>query len=74
MNQFEVLRHDLLGMVEELRSTLHDIGDQDLPPANVVSNARDRLHTISALTEQAAGPTLMPAAAVSQDEVDHLFS
>lgn len=65
MNNLETLRHDLIGMVEELRSTLHDIGDQDLPQTNVVSNARDRLRYISALTEQSAGQTLNAAEAIS---------
>jgi chemotaxis protein CheZ len=64
MNDLETLRHDLIGMVEELRSTLHDIGDQDLPQTNVVSNARDRLRYISALTEQAAGQSLNAAEAI----------
>ena len=65
MNPLEVLRHDLLGMVAELRSTLHDIGDQGLPQTNVVSNARDRLRYISALTEQAAGQTLNAVEAIA---------
>jgi chemotaxis protein CheZ len=65
MSNRETLRHDLIGMVEELRSTLHDIGDQDLPQTNVVSNARDRLRYISALTEQAAGQTLNAAEAIA---------
>jgi chemotaxis protein CheZ len=65
MNKLETLRHDLVAMVEEFRSTLHDIGDQDLPQANVVSNARDRLRYISALTEQAAGQTLNAAEAIA---------
>ena len=66
MNPLEVLRHDLLGMVAELRSTLHDIGDQGLPQTNVVSNARDRLRYISALTEQAAGQTLSAVEAIAE--------
>ncbi len=64
MNNDEHLRHDLIGMVEELRSALNEIGDQGLPQANVVSNARDRLRYITALTEQAAGQTLNAAEAV----------
>jgi chemotaxis protein CheZ len=65
MSNLESLRHDLLGMVDELRATLHDIGDEGLPQANVVSNARDRLRYISALTEQAAGQTLNAAEAIA---------
>lgn len=65
MHNLEILRHDLIGMVEELRSTLHDIGDQDLPQTNVVSNARDRLRYISALTEQSAGRTLNAVEAIA---------
>lgn len=61
MKNDENLRHDLIGMVEELRSALRDIGDQELPQTNVVSNARDRLRYIAALTEQAAGQTLNAA-------------
>ncbi len=64
MSDLETLRHDLIGMVEELRATLHDIGDQNLPQANVVSNARDRLRYIAALTEQSAGQTLGAAEAI----------
>jgi chemotaxis protein CheZ len=65
MSNLDTLRHDLIGMVHELRATLHDIGDQDLPQTNVVSNARDRLRYISALTEQAAGQTLNAAEAIA---------
>lgn len=64
MNNLENLRHDLVGMVEELRATLLDIGDQGLPQTNVVSNARDRLRYIAALTEQSAGQTLSAAEAI----------
>jgi chemotaxis protein CheZ len=64
MSDLETLRHDLIGMVQELRATLHDIGDQNLPQANVVSNARDRLRYIAALTEQSAGQTLNAAEAI----------
>lgn len=65
MSDLESLRRDIVSMVEELRSTIRDIGDQDLPQANVVSNARDRLRYISALTEQSAGQTLTAAEAIS---------
>lgn len=61
MKDEESLRHDLVDMVEELRSALNEIGDQGMRQANVVSNARDRLRYISALTEQAAGQTLHAA-------------
>ena len=65
MHNLENLRHDLIGMVQELRSTLHDIGDQDMPQTSVVSNARDRLRYISALTEQSAGQTLNAVEAIA---------
>lgn len=65
MSEIETLRHDLLGMVEELRATLHDIGDHGLPQDNLVNNARDRLRYISALTEQSAGQTLNAAEAIA---------
>jgi chemotaxis protein CheZ len=65
MSELETLRHDLLGMVEELRATLHDIGDQNIPQNNLVSNARDRLRYISVLTEQSAGQTLSAAEAIA---------
>ncbi len=58
MNDLESLRHDIVSMVEELRSTIRDIGDQDLPQTHVVRNARDRLRYIATLTEQSAGQTL----------------
>lgn len=64
MKNEQALRHDLIGMVEELRCALNEIGDQGIPQANVVSNARDRLRYISALTEQAAGQTLNAAEAI----------
>lgn len=64
MNHDENLRHDLIGMVEELRSALNEIGDEGMPQTNVVSNARDRLRYITALTEQAAGQTLNAAEVV----------
>lgn len=65
MSDIESLRHDIESMVEELRSTIHLIGDQDMPQATVVRNARDRLRYISALTEQAAGQTLNAAEAIT---------
>ncbi len=65
MTTHDTLRHDLIGMVEELRTTLRDIGEQNLPQTNVVSNARDRLRYIAALTEQSAGQTLNAAEAIA---------
>lgn len=65
MSDIDSLRRDIVAMVEELRTTISDIGDQDLPQTHVVSNARDRLRYISALTEQAAGQTLNAAEAIT---------
>lgn len=65
MSDIESLRHDIESMVEELRSTIQMIGDQDMPQTNVVSSARDRLRYISALTEQSAGQTLNAAEAIA---------
>jgi len=65
MNDLESLRRDIVSMVEELRYAMQDIGDGSMPEANVVSNARDRLRYISALTEQAAGRSLNAAEAIS---------
>ena len=65
MSDIETLRHDIESMVEELRATMHMIGDQDVPQTNVVTNARDRLRYISALTEQSAGQTLNAVEAIS---------
>lgn len=64
MKDEKALRHDLVDMVETLRAALNEIGDQGIPRTNVVSNARDRLRYISALTEQAAGQTLNAAEAI----------
>lgn len=61
MSSNESLRRDLIGMVEELRCALNEIGTQGGGQTNVVSNARDRLRYISVLTEQAAGRTLNAA-------------
>lgn len=66
MSDIESLRRDIESMVEELRATIHMIGDQDVPQTNVVSNARDRLRYISALTEQSAGQTLNAAEAIAE--------
>lgn len=65
MSDIDTLRRDIESMVEELRSTISMIGDQDMPQTNVVNNARDRLRYISALTEQSAGQTLNAAEAIS---------
>jgi chemotaxis protein CheZ len=65
MNDLEHLRADLVGMVRELRATLSDIGAQDMPQTNVVSNARDRLRYIVTLTEQSAGQTLNAVEAIA---------
>jgi len=65
MSDLESLRRDIVSMVEELRSAIEDIGDQGTPETNVVSNARDRLRYISALTEQAAGRTLGAAESIA---------
>jgi chemotaxis protein CheZ len=66
MSDLESLRRDIVAMVKEMRCTLQDIGDQGLPEANVVSDARDRLRYISSLTEQAAGQTLSAAEAIAE--------
>lgn len=65
MSDIDSLRHDIESMVEELRSTIRMIGEQDMPQTNVVSSARDRLRYISALTEQSAGQTLNAAEAIA---------
>jgi chemotaxis protein CheZ len=64
MSDLESLRRDIVAMVEELRFTMQDIGAQDLPEENVISNARDRLRYIASLTEQSAGRTLNAAEAI----------
>jgi chemotaxis protein CheZ len=61
MSDNEALRRDLLGMVDELRSTLREIGEGPLPQTQLVTNARDRLRYIATLTEQAASQTLNAA-------------
>jgi chemotaxis protein CheZ len=65
MSDIESMRHDIVTLVRELRATLEDIGSGDLPQGNLVSDARDRLRYISALTEQAAGRTLSAAEAIA---------
>lgn len=66
MSDLESMRRDIVAMVEELRDTLQDIGDDGLSEANMVSNARDRLRYIASLTEQAAGRTLTAAEAINE--------
>jgi chemotaxis protein CheZ len=65
MSDLESLRRDIVSMVEELRTAMRDIGDQGTVETHVVSNARDRLRYISALTEQAAGRTLGAAESIA---------
>ncbi len=66
MKNVENFRRDVEAMVDELRATLSDLGSGGPDEASVVSNARDRLRYISALTEQAAGRTLTAAEAVAE--------
>lgn len=62
MNQEqELLRHNIQDLVEGLRASLREIGQDSLPQAQVVHNARDRLRYIASLTEQAASRTLNAA-------------
>jgi len=58
VNDIERMRQDLATMMRDLHASMREIGEEALPQAAVVSNARDRLRYISALTEQAAGRTL----------------
>ncbi|MBI5938393.1 MAG: protein phosphatase CheZ [Betaproteobacteria bacterium] len=66
MKNIENFRHDVETMVDELRSALSELDSDGPNEASVVSNARDRLRYISALTEQAAGRTLTAAEALSE--------
>lgn len=61
----ETLRNDLAGIVGELHAALREIGGDNLPQANIVNNARDRLHYIATLTEQSASQTLHAAENIS---------
>ncbi|MCU0841818.1 MAG: protein phosphatase CheZ [Thiobacillaceae bacterium] len=65
MSDLDTLRRDLSAMVEQMRATMDEIGERDMPQTSVVSNARDRLRYISALTEQSAAQTLHAAEAIS---------
>ncbi len=66
MKNVENFRHDVEAMVDELRASLSELGAGGPNEASVVSNARDRLRYISALTEQAAGRTLTAAEALAE--------
>ncbi len=65
MNNVESLRHDLVGIVGELQTALREIGSDNLPQTEIVSNARDRLRYIATLTEQSASQTLYAAESIS---------
>lgn len=65
MNDLESLRRDLVAVVDALRATMAEIGEHDVPENRVVSNARDRLRYISALTEQSAAQTLHAAESIA---------
>lgn len=66
MSQDAARRHTLKDLVEDLRATLREIGEDSLPQARVVSNTRDRLRYIASLTEQAASQTLNAAETVGE--------
>jgi chemotaxis protein CheZ len=70
MSQQQDLRHDIQDLVNELRTTLQEIGQDSLPQAQVVSNTRDRLRYIASLTEQAASQTLNAAETIG-DRLRH---
>lgn len=65
MSDLDSFRRDLVAMVEQMRATMDEIGERDMPQTSVVNNARDRLRYISALTEQSAAQTLHAAEAIS---------
>jgi len=65
MNNVQTLRHDLVDIVSELHAALREIGNEQLPQATVVNNARDRLRYIASLTEQSASQTLHAAESIS---------
>jgi chemotaxis protein CheZ len=64
MSQEQDLRHNLQDLVDELRTTLREIGRESLPQDQLVSDTRDRLRYIASLTEQAASQTLNAAEAI----------
>lgn len=66
MKNVENFRRGVEAMVDELRATMSELGSDGPTEASVVSNARDRLRYISALTEQAAGRTLTAAEGLSE--------
>jgi chemotaxis protein CheZ len=70
MNNVQTLRHDLVDIVGELHAALREIGNEQLPQATVVNNARDRLRYIASLTEQSASQTLHAAESIS-DSLHH---
>ncbi len=59
------IRHDIVDIVSELRTTLREIGNDQIPQSAIITNARDRLHYISTLTEQSACQTLRAAESIS---------
>lgn len=61
MSEDGIRRSDVEHMVDELRAALRDIGEEQLPQAQMVVNTRDRLRYIASLTEQAASQTLNAA-------------
>ncbi len=65
MSDLDSLRRNLLAVVDELRATMDEIGERDVPQTSVVNNARDRLRYISALTEQSAARPLHAAEAIT---------
>lgn len=66
MKDIENFRRGVEAMVDELRTTMSELGSEGPSETSVVSNARDRLRYISALTEQAAGRTLTAAEALAE--------
>ena len=66
MKNVENFRRGVEAMVAEMRATMNELGVEGPGEASVVSNARDRLRYISALTEQAAGRTLTAAEALTE--------
>ena len=66
MKNVENFRRAVESMVGELRETMSELGEDGPAEASVVSNTRDRLRYISALTEQAAGRTLTAAEALAE--------
>jgi len=65
LNNANTLRHDIVDIVSELRATLREIGNEQVPQSAIITNARDRLHYIATLTEQSASQTLRAAESIS---------